>query len=98
MDVRSMSPQDVNWRSDLPAYRVHFWKGSSAYEYELTECHNVREAIAWAEENAGADRSYTLYAVVDRDSTRGLVRLFGVDPTKHTGEHKLEWPGQVYLA
>jgi hypothetical protein len=69
----------------------------TSFEYELTGCNNVREALAWADENAGADRSFTLYAVVDRDGRRGLVRLFGVDPTKHKGEEKLDWPGQVYL-
>lgn len=53
-------------------------------------------ALAWADENAGADRTYTLYAAVDRGGERGLVRLLGIDPTKHKGEQKLEWPGQVY--
>ncbi|HET7648166.1 MAG TPA: hypothetical protein VFK17_06315 [Gaiellaceae bacterium] len=69
----------------------------TAFEYELTECLNVREALAWADENAGHDRSYTLYAVSDRAGERGLIRLFGIDPTKHKGDRKLDWPGQVYF-
>jgi hypothetical protein len=97
MEVRPVSPLEINWDSDLPAYHVYFWKGSSAHEYELTGCHNVREAMAWADENAGADRSYTLYAVVVRDRQRGRVRLFGVEPTRHKGDEKLDWPGQVYM-
>lgn len=114
MEVRAVSPQDVSWGSDLPAYRVYFWKKPtltsalpegatedrlihSVFEYELTGCNNVREALAWADENAGAERSYTLYATVDRSGECGLVRLFGIDPTKHRGDKKLDWPGQVYL-
>lgn len=113
MEVRPVSPQDMSWSSDLPAYRVYFWKKPtltsplpegvtedrlvySAFEYELTGCNNVREAFAWADENAGADRSYTLYAAAIHAGELGLVRLFGIDPTKHKGEQKLEWPGQVY--
>lgn len=97
MDVRQASPLDMNWHADLPAYRVYFWDGSSSHEYELSDCHNVREAITWADENAGARRTYTLYVVVDRGGEMGLVRLFGIDPTKHKGSQKLDWPGQVYL-
>jgi hypothetical protein len=68
----------------------------TAYEYELTGCHNVREAMAWADENARAERSYTVYAVVDIGEKRAQIRLFGIDPTKHKGDQKLDWPGQVY--
>lgn len=57
MDVRQVSPLEMNWHADLPAYRVYFWEGSSSHEYELSGCHNVREAIAWADENAGAQRT-----------------------------------------
>lgn len=64
--------------------------------FELRDVHNAREVLAWAEENA-AGRSFVIYAVVDRGEIQGLVRLFGVDPTKHRGEQTLDWPGQVYL-
>jgi len=97
VDVTSANPQDTTWLTELPLYRVYFWRGSSSYEYELRGCHNVREAIAWAEENAGAERSFTLYAVVDRGNERGLVRLFGIDPTRNPGPRKPDWPGEVYL-
>ena len=69
----------------------------TSYEYELTECHNVREALAWADENVGPDRTYTLYATVMAGEKRALIRVFGVDPTKHKGEKTPDWPGQVYL-
>jgi hypothetical protein len=90
MEVRPVDPRDVTHAFDLPAYRVYFWKkgtapvghpedrvGYAAYEYELTACHNVREAIAWADENAGADRTYTLYAAVrigDDPGSRASLR------------------------
>jgi hypothetical protein len=70
--------------------------GYTAYEYELAGAHNVGEVIAWADENAGSDRSFTVYAVVDLGVGKALVRLFGIDPTRYTGERQLEWPGQVY--
>jgi hypothetical protein len=68
----------------------------TSYEYEFTGCHNVREVIGWADENAGADRTYTLYAVVRIGDDLALVRLFGIDPTKHKGDQELRWPGEVY--
>jgi hypothetical protein len=99
MQIRPVDPRDTNWTIDSPVYRVYFWKrgtapaghppdrvGHIAFEYELSECHNVREALAWADENAGSERSYTLYAAVAKGDSRGLVRLFGVDPTKPAGD------------
>ena len=38
------------------------------------------EVIDWANAKA-AGRMYTLYAVHDRGDERGLIHLFGVDPT-----------------
>jgi len=97
LKVSFAETQDARRRVDLPSYRVYFWKGNSSNEYELTGCRNVREALAWADENAGADRTYTLYVVVDTDGIRSLVRLFGIDPTKHRGDGTTaDWPGQVY--
>lgn len=97
MEVAFAQVQDVQQSIDAPTYRVYFWKGSTSYEYELTGCRNVREAFAWADENAGADRTYTLYAVADVGERRGLIRLFGIDPTRHLGHgRKADWPGQVY--
>ncbi len=111
MHVRVVDPRDVSGTYETPAYRVYFWKRPivaalpegvredqvmyGSYEYELTGCHNVREALAWAEENAGADRSFTLYACISTEETT-LVRLFGIDPTKNPGDRELSWPGEIY--
>ncbi len=110
MEIHPVDPRDTRWSINLPAYRVYFWKkgtgpvghpedrvGHMAYEYELSSCHNVREALAWADENAGNDRTYTLYAVCSRGDDNGLVRLFGIDPTKQNEGRQLDWPGQVYF-
>lgn len=96
MEIRRANPLDAQHAFDVPTYRIHFWKGNSSNEFELVGCRNVREALAWADENAGADRTYTLYAVADVGGARALVRLFGVDPTKHLGGRTIEWPSQVY--
>lgn len=104
MYVRRANTQDVQRGIDLPAYRVHFWKRPSsgeghvyfAAEYELSGCRNVREALAWADENVGPDRTYTLYIAVLVGELRALVRLFGVDPTRHLDGREIDWPGQVY--
>jgi hypothetical protein len=111
MQIQPVDPRDTSWEVSLPAYRVYFWKrragsvpegvptervGYSSREFELTGFHNIREVLAWADENAGSDRTYTLYAVVSRGEERGLVRLYGVDPTRHKGDEEPGWPGEVY--
>jgi hypothetical protein len=63
----------------------------------LEGAHNAREVLAWAEENA-AGRSYVVFAAVERGQDRGLVRIFGIDPTAHKGDQQLSWPGEVYLS
>jgi hypothetical protein len=64
--------------------------GYASDEYEVSGVNDVFEVIAWANRNSGArqgvvypgsDRTYTLYAVVDRGDNLGLVHLAGVDPT-----------------
>jgi hypothetical protein len=96
MDVRRSNPLSAQRPVDRPDFRVHFWKGNSSDEWDLIGCQNVREALAWADENAGAERSYTLYAVIDTGELLTVVRLFGVDPNRHMGGQSPEWPGQVY--
>jgi hypothetical protein len=96
MKVSTAKVFDIDVAVDVPTYQVYFWKGSAQSGYELAGCRNVREALAWAEENAGSDRTYTLYAVVDLGQRRVQARLFGVDPTKHVAGRKADWPGQVY--
>ena len=55
----------------------------AAYEVDewlVTGAGDVTEVIDWASAKA-AGRTYTLYAVHDRGDERGLIHLFGVDPT-----------------
>ena len=89
MDVRPIDPRDTTWEIDKPAYRVYFWTrvpqpigfpmGIASEEFEVTKA-DVQEVIAWAEATAGSDRTYTLYALVQRPEREfGLVRLAGAD-------------------
>jgi hypothetical protein len=105
VEIRPTDRTDIDHEFGTPAYRVCFWKDGRAWWYDLIGAINVREAFAWADENAGADRTYTLYAVFDMPfpgntemevaTRRVLVRLFGVDPTK--GSHRdPRWPSEIY--
>jgi hypothetical protein len=112
MNVERAGSTDLDFTIDAPAYRVCFWRqpipgqGASAWWYELSGIVSVRQAIAWAEENARADQTYTLYALFDlpwpgetpmeHATRRVLVRLFGIDPTKDPGDRELSWPGEIY--
>jgi hypothetical protein len=59
---------------------IGFPMGFAAVEFEVTGA-DVRETIAWAEATAGADRTYTLYAVAQcAEGELGLLRLAGADP------------------
>ena len=73
--------------------------------YELTGEVSVRSALAWAEENVGVFRTFSLYAVFDMpwpgetprelNSHRVMVRLYGVDPTRND-EDEPRWPTEFY--
>lgn len=95
MDVRPIDPRDTDTEEAFPAYRVHFWErqaghpgvapedvGHVSYEFELTGAHSVFEALAWADANAGANRTFTLYVAT---IGRSLIRLAGTDPTENPG-------------
>jgi len=56
--------------------------GPASYEFELTGAHSVFEALAWAEANAGPNRTFTLYVAT---VGRSLIRLAGTDPTETAG-------------
>ena len=56
--------------------------GHASYEFELTGAHSVFEALAWAEANAGPNRTFTLYVA---KTGRSLIRLAGIDPTANPG-------------
>lgn len=92
MNVRPVDPRDdVDTEVDHPVYRVYFWErrpypgvpieqaGFTSYEHEITGAGHVREVIEWAETNAGPNRTFTLYVLVDQC----LVRLLGHDPTSN---------------
>jgi hypothetical protein len=84
MDVRAVDPRDIRWEIDSPVYRVYFWTGPTLHEsneFELTGAEDVHEVLAWADENAPAGATYTLYAVLERNGEPGRVHLAGVDPT-----------------
>jgi hypothetical protein len=54
MDVKGVDPRFVEW--EPPAvYHVYFWSDGRrrSDEYELTNARDVREVLAWADENAG---------------------------------------------
>lgn len=111
VEVSKATSTDLDVEVEAPAYRVCFWKqttpgqGASAAWYELTGAVNVRQAVAWADENARADQTYTVYALFDMPwpgktemeiaTRRVLVRLFGVDPTRHP-DHEPRWPSDIY--
>jgi hypothetical protein len=104
MNARPVDRCDINHEFGIPTYRVCFWNGAHASWYELVAPGNVRQAIAWADENAGSDRTYTLYAVIDMPppgeaeieiaTRRAMVPLFGVDPTKNP-EGQVRWPSEI---
>lgn len=112
MEIDFADPRTGGWEANNPVYRVCFWKQStgklpadaphtdramySARWHEIRGANNVAEVLAWAAENAN-NRIYVVYVVVDRADERGLVRLYGINPTAHKGEEQLDWPGQVYI-
>ena len=93
MEVRSVDPGDSEREEYKPVYRVYFWErpaypdvppeltGYRSYEYEIVGAADVREVLEWADQNAGADRTFTVYAMLDRCE----IRLFGRDPTRTLG-------------
>ena len=94
MDVRPVDPRDSGWEIGSPSYRVYFWEqrpargdvsqhlaGYGSTEFEVSGATEVGEVLAWAEATAPSGASYTVYALVELGSERGLVRLAGVDPT-----------------
>lgn len=90
MEARPVDPRDVERDVDDPVYRVCFWErgsfpgvpaelaGYRSEEYELAGANDVREVLRWADENAGPNRSITVYVVLDGCA----IRLCGDDPTR----------------
>jgi hypothetical protein len=90
MKVRSVDPRDTEREEFIPVYRVYFWErlfllgvppeqaGYKSEEYEIVSAADVREVLVWAEENAGSNRTFTVYAMLDQCE----IRLLGHDPTR----------------
>jgi hypothetical protein len=90
MEIRPVDPRDTEREEHMPVYRVYFWErqvhpgvpaeqtGYRADEYEIADAADVREVLEWAETNAGSNRTFTVYAMLDRCE----IRLFGRDPTR----------------
>ena len=68
MRVRSyaVDPRDIGWEVTEPLYRVYFWNAarSISYEYELADCRNVSEVLAWAVENCPFGHLWEAYIVI----------------------------------
>jgi hypothetical protein len=85
VDIRPVDPRDIEWEASSPAYRVYFWRedsrgGYASEEFQLDGATDVHEVLTWVAENADG-RVLTVYALVEVEGGRGLVRLAGVDPT-----------------
>lgn len=92
MQARAVDPRSVTWQVDEPAFWVTFfrrdpqaadvpsrWVGYEAEEWELTGG-DVSEALAWAAERAGPERTWTLHVAGPPSGPLGLIRLAGADP------------------
>jgi hypothetical protein len=92
--IEGVDPRDAQWEEDSPTYQVYFWYQPPAppgipqdrvmyhaTEHRLRDATDVHAVIAWAEENAGPDRTYTLYVEHTDSEGLGLVHLAGTDPT-----------------
>lgn len=63
----------------------------AANENDLLEVRDVVEAVRWAEEEARRRGGiYTLYAVLDRGGSEGMVWLAGWNPTVHSRPNYVE--------
>ena len=96
MEIRTIDPRtDRRWELESHDYRVVFWRqpsapagvpqnrvGWHAYGPDVLGALDVREVIAWADEEARKrEAMYTLFAKVDYSDRPGLLWIAGVDPT-----------------
>ena len=84
LQSRSVDPRDQQWEVRPSAYRVTFWR-SAGNGWASRECQvfdgDAAAAMQWAKENAAADETFVLYALIEGSNGRGLVHLMGGDPT-----------------
>lgn len=82
----------MTWELETPVFWVIFFRRDPAYvdvpaesmsyeseEWELTGG-DVQDALAWAEEHAGQDRTWILHVASPSSDGPGLIRLAGIDP------------------
>lgn len=94
LQAHGVDPRTATWEVDEPVFWVVFFRPdpetvdlpaeSASYssdEWELTGG-DVAEALAWAAEHAGPERTWMLYVVVAKSPSEpiGLIRLAGTDP------------------
>ena len=85
VQVHAIDPRSTTWELDDPVFRVVFFRHDPAYadapaksvgyeseEWELTGG-DVREALAWATERAGPDRTWTLHVAGPPSERPGLI-------------------------
>jgi hypothetical protein len=89
-------PKAATTNPDKPVYVVEFWRplgpprspdsvpAHESSEWVLRDITDVTEVLAWAKENAGQDRTYTVHVASILENGRSdLIHLYGVDPTRH---------------
>ena len=84
LQSQPVDPRDQQSEVRPSGYRVTFWRSSgtgwTSREYQVSDG-DVADAIQWANENAAADETFVLSALIDGSVGRGVVHLVGVDPT-----------------
>jgi hypothetical protein len=92
VQVRPVDPRYITWELDTPIFQVTFFRHDPAYadvppesigyeseEWELTGG-DVHEALVWATEHAGPNRTWTLHVAGPPSESPGLIWLTGIDP------------------
>lgn len=85
----------IRWEVYDPDYRVDYWHqlaplpgtppemmGYKQDSHGISGVRDVNEVLAWAEANA-AGRSFVVYAGYGSGDERGIIRVYGADPTRN---------------
>ncbi len=81
-----MDPRDISWEIEQPVYRVYFWgvpgpdAASACDERRVAGAGDVEEVMRWARRHAQG-RVFVVYAETSDGGQRGLLRLYGQDPS-----------------
>jgi len=92
VQARAVDPRSTTWELDAPVFRVALFRHDPAYadvppesvgyeseEWDLTGG-DVHDALSWAAEHAGPDRTWTLHVAGPPWDRPGLIWLAGIDP------------------